>query len=57
MTATTPCYRHPRWLVACRDCTAFHLAVAIAHRDEAVSADERIQEATDVARAALRLVA
>ena len=39
MTATTPCYRHPReiWMAACSDCTAWHMAVALAHRDEVVS--------------------
>jgi hypothetical protein len=36
MTSTTPCYRHPRdiWMVACPDCTAWHMAVELAHRDE-----------------------
>ena len=35
MTPTTPCYRHPRgtWMVACSDCTAWHMAVALARRD------------------------
>jgi hypothetical protein len=39
MTTTTPCYRHPReiWMAACSDCTAWHMAVALAHRDEVVS--------------------
>jgi hypothetical protein len=61
MTATTPCYRHPRgvWMLACPECTAWHLPIAIAHRDEvaAVSATPRTPEARDVPRAALRLVA
>jgi hypothetical protein len=34
MTATTPCYRHPRgmWIASCQDCTSWHLAVAIGRR-------------------------
>ena len=40
MTATTPCYRHPRgvWMVACPDCTAWHMEVELARRDEVVTA-------------------
>jgi hypothetical protein len=36
MTATRPCYRHPRrvWMLACPDCTAWHLPAARARRDE-----------------------
>jgi hypothetical protein len=38
MTPTTPCYRHPRrvWMAACPDCTAWHMAVALARRNEVV---------------------
>jgi hypothetical protein len=40
MTATTPCHRHPRtvWIVACPECTAWHLPAARARRDEHVTA-------------------
>jgi hypothetical protein len=39
MTATTPCYRHPRgvWIAGCTDCTAWYLTAAIARRDEAAA--------------------
>jgi hypothetical protein len=68
MTPTTPCYRHPRrvWMVACPDCTAWHMAVALARRDELVSVTATARTAdvatsaptaTDVAPVALRLVA
>ena len=68
MPATTPCYRHPRgvWMLACPECTAWHLPIARAHRDEAVrmraparTADRAtpLPAATDVAPAALHLVA
>jgi hypothetical protein len=55
MTAPTPCYRHPRgvWMAACSDCTAWHMAAALARRDEVVRTSPR----TDVPPAALRLVA
>jgi hypothetical protein len=34
MIATTPCYRHSRttWIASCSDCTAWHLAAALAGR-------------------------
>jgi hypothetical protein len=39
MTATTPCHRHPRrvWTVACPDCTAWHVEIALARCDEVVA--------------------
>jgi hypothetical protein len=68
MTATTPCYRHPRgvWMLACPECTAWHLPIARAHRDEVVrmSATARTADratplptAPDGAPAALHLAA
>jgi hypothetical protein len=35
MRSITPCYRHPRgtWIAACAECTAWHMAGAIARRD------------------------
>lgn len=68
MPATTPCYRHPRgvWMLACPECTAWHLPIERAHRDEAVrmratarTADRAtpLPLATDVAPAALHLAA
>jgi hypothetical protein len=35
MGSITPCYRHARrtWIAACADCTAWHLATAVARRD------------------------
>jgi hypothetical protein len=68
MTPTTPCYRHPRrvWMAACPECTAWHLPIARARRDELVrmSSTARTAEsavspptATDVAPAALHLAA
>jgi hypothetical protein len=68
MTATTPCYRHPRgvWIAGCTDCTAWYLTAAIARREEA----ERVwitvrptagptahPDVTDVPPAGLRLAA
>jgi hypothetical protein len=42
MSTSTPCYRHPRnvWLASCDDCTAWHLAAAIARRDRASASPE-----------------
>ena len=68
MTATTPCYRHPRrvWMPACPECTAWHLPAARARRDELVAsaATARVAdrstappEATRVRPAQLHLVA
>jgi hypothetical protein len=67
MTATTPCYRHPRkvWMLACPECTAWHLPAARARRDELVAAAAaRVAdrptprpEATCIPPAHLRLVA
>jgi hypothetical protein len=68
MTATTPCYRHRRrtWMLACPDCTAWHLAAALARRDEPVPVRGTAgtpdvvtspPAATEVAPVALRLVA
>jgi hypothetical protein len=70
MTATPPCYRHPRkvWILACPECTAWHLpaARARAYGDEVVIAPaaEPVAdrptappEATRVPPAHLRLVA
>jgi hypothetical protein len=39
MTATTPCHRHPRgvWTAGCPDCTAWHVEIALARIDAAVS--------------------
>jgi hypothetical protein len=67
MTAPTPCSRHRRrvWMAACPDCTAWHLAVALARRDAVVSgtataltADHATSPpaAANVPPAALRLV-
>ena len=40
MSATTQCYRHPRgtWIASCTDCTAWHLADAVARRDRRAEA-------------------
>ena len=68
MTATTPCYRHPRkvWMLACPESIAWHLPAARARRDEraaeAAAAREVDRptprpEATRVPPAHLRLVA
>jgi hypothetical protein len=39
MTATRPCYRHARgvWMVSCAACNAWHMAAALASRDQVVS--------------------
>ena len=36
MSAISPCYRHARkgWMAACADCTVWHMAAAIARREE-----------------------
>jgi hypothetical protein len=68
MTATTPCYQHPRnvWMPACPECTAWHLPAARARRDELATAavTSRVADrfaprpdATHVPPAHLRLVA
>jgi hypothetical protein len=66
MTDTPPCYRHPRriWILACPECTAWHLPAARARRDEHLAATARAAdrstgrpEATRVPPAHLRLVA
>ena len=68
MTVTTPCYRHSReiWMVACPDCTAWHMAVALARRDEVgavwtaprpAARPTSRPEVTDVPPAVLRLAA
>jgi hypothetical protein len=68
MTAPRPCYRHPRriWMLACPDCTAWHLPAARARRDSLVSAaadarviggDTRRPDGTHVPPTPLRLVA
>jgi hypothetical protein len=46
-------------MLACPDCTAWHLPIAIAHRDEAeaVSDTARTPEGTHAPPAPLRLVA
>jgi hypothetical protein len=68
MTATTPCNRHPRgvWTVACPDCTAWHVEIALARCDQVADAVRTARTAdrstsrpgaTDVAPAALHLAA
>jgi hypothetical protein len=64
MTATTPCYRHPRgvWIAACTECTAWYLTAAIARREQAVAAWTTARPAarpdgTAVPPAVLRLAA
>jgi hypothetical protein len=61
MTPTTPCYRHPRrvWMAACPDCTAWHMAVALARRNEVVSvmATARAADRATSPPAALHLAA
>jgi hypothetical protein len=68
MTATTPCYRHPRgvWIAGCTDCTAWYLTAALARRDEVVAAWTTARPAafptsrpgtTEVPPAVLRLAA
>lgn len=39
-----PCYRHRStlWMVSCPECTAYHLAAAIARRDEDRTATRRL---------------
>jgi hypothetical protein len=59
MTASTPCYRHPRrvWIASCQDCTAWHLAVAVGVRDLAVPPPTTTAPAATTAPVHLRLVA
>jgi hypothetical protein len=67
MTATTPCYRHPRgvWIAACTECTAWYLTAALARRDEVEAvwttarpaARPTRSDVTDVPPAVLRLAA
>jgi hypothetical protein len=67
MTDTPPCYRHSRrvWILACSECTAWHLPAARARRDEHVAAatarmadrSTARPEATRVPPGHLRLVA
>jgi hypothetical protein len=39
MTAPRPCYRHPRrvWMLACPECTAWHLPAARARHNQVAS--------------------
>jgi hypothetical protein len=59
MTATTPCYRHPRgiWIASCQDCTAWHLAAAIGRRALAMPRPSTAARVATTAPAVLRLVA
>ncbi|MCU1603900.1 MAG: hypothetical protein JWP46_365 [Modestobacter sp.] len=64
MTATTPCYRHPRgvWIAACTDCTAWYLTAALARRVEVGAGATTARPAarpdvTDAPPAVLRLAA
>jgi hypothetical protein len=65
---TAPCYRHPRkiWMLACPECTAWHLPAARARRDELLASATTARpadrstprpERTDVPPAPLHLVA
>ena len=59
MTATTPCYRHPRgiWIASCQDCTTWHLAVAVGRRALAALPPTAAVPAALTAPRDLRLVA
>jgi hypothetical protein len=39
----SPCYRHRRtlWIVGCAECTEYHLAAAIARRDQELAVSRR----------------